>query len=164
MEAIIHPHWSELSPMQTEKQNSIHMLMSIKYNLLCGQPELDPHIICKSNIQIQWCVLLRPTTQICRFLISSAETVIVYLDKLEQARFNEWNMGVTFVSRGDTIRKKRTNKQIFLTATCLSLIIRFLILLVIEGAQNLITCSRWGERRYTSSLTSSLKQGGLGWW
>lgn len=65
--------------------------------------------------------------------------MIVYLDKLEEARFNEWNMRVTFVSWGDTIRKK--NKQIFLTATCLSLIIRFLILLVIEGAQNLITFS-----------------------
>lgn len=86
------------------------MLMSIKYILLGGERELEPHIICKSNIQIQWCVLLRPTTQICPFLISSAETVIVYLDKLEQARFNERNVGVTFVSWGDTIRKKRTNR------------------------------------------------------
>lgn len=74
------------------------MLMSIKYILLGGERELEPHIICKSNIQIQRCVLLRPTTQICPFLISSAETVIVYLDKLEQARFNERNVGVTFVS------------------------------------------------------------------
>lgn len=69
-------------------------------------------------------------------LISSAETLIVYLDKLEEARFNEQDTGVSVVSWGDTIRK---NKQIFLTATCLSLIIRFLILLVIEGALNLIT-------------------------
>lgn len=70
--------------------------------------------------------------------------------------------GSPLFPRGDTIRKKTTNKQIFLSATCLSLIIRFLILLVIEGAQNLITCSRIGEWGYTFSLTSSLKQGGLG--
>lgn len=42
-------------------------------------------------------------------MISSAETVIVYLDKLEEARFNERNMGVTFVSWGDTMRKKQTD-------------------------------------------------------
>lgn len=90
------------------------MLMSIKYILFCGEHELDPHAICKSNIQIQWCVLLRHSSQICPFLISSAETVIVYFDKLEQARFNEWNMGVTFVSGGDTIRKKEQTNRFFL--------------------------------------------------
>lgn len=37
--------------------------------------------------------------------------MIVYLDKLDEARFNERNMGVTFVSRGDTIRGKKTPKQ-----------------------------------------------------
>lgn len=119
MEAIIHPHLCELSPMQTKEkkktkqQNSIHTLTSIKYILFCGERELDPHTIYKSNIQIQWCVLLRSTIQICPFLISSAETVIVYLDKLEQARFNERNMGVTFVSRGDTTRKKKEQTNRF---------------------------------------------------
>lgn len=95
----------------------------------------------------------RRLTSFAAFVTSSAERVIVYLDKLDEARFNEQNTGVTFVSPGDTIKvgrrrrrvereKKNTpNKQIFLTATCLSLIIRFLILLVIEGARNLITFS-----------------------
>lgn len=41
--------------------------------------------------------------------------------------------------------QEEKNKQIFLTATCLSLIIRFLILLVIERAQNLITFSSRGR-------------------
>lgn len=121
-------------------------------------------------------------TSFATFVTSSAEKVIVYLDKLDEARFNEHNTGVTFVSRGDTIkvegRRRRRggenppNKQIFLTATCLSLIIRFLILLVIEGARNLITFSGWGGRGNTSSATSTeqggeardVGGGGVGYW
>lgn len=43
-------------------------------------------------------------TSFATFVTSSAEKVIVYFDKLDEARFNEHNTGVTFVSRGDTIK------------------------------------------------------------
>lgn len=90
------------------------MLMSIKQWTSNGKRGLGPtqyvqDVISKSCDVSFW----GTPNKLCLFLISSAEAVIVYLDKLEEARFNERNMGVTFVSWGDTIREK-TNRFLLL--------------------------------------------------
>lgn len=54
----------------------------------------------------------RRLTSFAAFVTSSAERVIVYLDKLDEARFNEQNTGVTFVSRGDTIKVGRRKRRV----------------------------------------------------
>lgn len=92
-------------------------------------------------------------------LISSAETLIVYLDKLEEARFNEQNTGVSVVSWGDTIRKKQTDFS-------------YCHMPLLNNQISHPPCNRgcteshylfcsWGERSNTS-MTSSADEGGGG--
>lgn len=80
--------------------------MSFLSSQVMEKHELGPYLVCTNEPQITQHVLFGATPNkfccVCDEL--SRKKVIVYLDKLDKARFNERNTRVTFVSRGDTIK------------------------------------------------------------